>query len=64
MQIVDGAVPFNPLENINYDNVSDVQKRKLGGMGRPFIVKFADEKFYRYENGCNVFTAVFNTYNV
>lgn len=53
-ELEDGGKPFNPLENIHYDAVDDVQQRQIGGLGRPFILNFTDEQDYRYEHGCNI----------
>ena len=58
--IEDGGKCFNQLQFISYDFDADVETRKIGGLGRTFIISFTDKQAYEYTQGHNVLTLVIN----
>lgn len=58
IQIEDSAPPFNPLSIPEPDITTDIEERRIGGLGVFLIRQVMDEFSYRYENGKNILTLV------
>lgn len=56
VQIVDDALPFNPLDIKEADTKSSVEDRAIGGLGIHLIKKTADKLSYAYINKKNCLT--------
>ncbi|NLD57550.1 MAG: ATP-binding protein [Methanomicrobiales archaeon] len=56
IRITDSAPPFNPLSLPTPDLDSDVNERRIGGLGIYLIRRVMDGVEYAYEGGNNVFT--------
>ena len=54
--IEDNAKPFNPLTVKEPELSSDVEKRKIGGLGVFIMKKMMDEVSYEFRNGKNILT--------
>lgn len=59
VKISDSGAAFDILSIPDPDTTSDIDDRKIGGLGVFFIRQFTDELSYRRENGCNILTLVF-----
>lgn len=58
IQLEDRAVPFDPLSLPEPDLASDIEDRKIGGLGIFLTRKIMDEMTYRYEDGKNILVMV------
>ena len=56
IRITDSAPPFNPLSLPTPDLASDVNERRIGGLGIYLIRRVMDGAEYAYEGGKNIFT--------
>lgn len=56
IKIIDGGVPFNPLENPDPDTTLPGKERKIGGLGIFMVKATMDEVEYAYRDDCNHFT--------
>lgn len=56
IRITDSAPPFNPLSLPTPDLDSDVNERRIGGLGIYLIRRVMDGVEYAYEGGNNIFT--------
>jgi len=54
--IMDNGHPFDPTRIPSPDLGSDLEHRKVGGLGVYLATKVMDSVIYRYENGQNVLT--------
>jgi serine/threonine-protein kinase RsbW len=58
VRIEDNAPPFDPLSLPEPDLGSDLDERRIGGLGVYLIRQVTDEVFYRYADGKNILTLV------
>lgn len=58
LEITDTGIPFNPLTRADPDTASNLEERKVGGLGAHFIKTFMDEAHYRRDQGKNILTLV------
>ena len=58
VQIQDSAPPFDPMSLPEPDITSDIEDRKIGGLGIFLIRQVMDEIVYRYEDGNNILVLV------
>ena len=56
IQLRDGGVPFNPLEQEMPDTTQPLEQRRIGGLGIFLVIKKMDEVTYNYVNNENVLT--------
>jgi serine/threonine-protein kinase RsbW len=56
VRLEDRAGPFDPLSLPEPDLVSEVEDRKIGGLGIYLIRQVMDEIQYRFEDGKNIFS--------
>ena len=52
--IIDSGKPFNPLEADEPEFSSDINQRKIGGLGIYIVRKMMDDIIYRRENNQNI----------
>ncbi len=57
VKIVDGGIPFNPLEETDpFDLLElDIEDRPIGGLGIFFVKRLMDDIHYEYAEGLNRF---------
>ncbi|MEO5340416.1 MAG: SpoIIE family protein phosphatase [Magnetococcus sp. MYC-9] len=53
LEVVDGGVPYNPMDKPAPDTESSVEERPVGGLGIHFMREMMDEVDYRWEDGYN-----------
>jgi serine/threonine-protein kinase RsbW len=58
IQLEDRAIPFNPLTLPEPDLTSDVDDRKIGGLGIFLIRKVMNDIQYRFEDNKNILVMV------
>ena len=58
IRLEDKAPPFDPLSLPEPDLASDIDDRKIGGLGIFLSRKIMDEVTYRYEDGKNILSMV------
>lgn len=58
IRLDDHAAPFDPLSLPEPDLASDIEDRKIGGLGIFLTRKIMDEMTYRYEDGKNILVMV------
>lgn len=58
IRLEDHAPPFDPLSLPEPDLASDIEDRKIGGLGIFLTRKIMDEMAYRYENKKNILSMV------
>lgn len=58
IQLEDHATPFDPLSLPEPDLASDIEDRKIGGLGIFLSRKIMDKMTYRYEGGKNILLMV------
>jgi serine/threonine-protein kinase RsbW len=58
IRITDSAPPFDPLSLPEPDLDSDVNERRIGGLGIYLIRQVMDGFSYRYEGGNNILTLI------
>lgn len=56
VQFIDTGIPYNPLENKYTDISSDLDEKKIGGLGILLIKKNVDYVSYEYKDGKNILT--------
>ena len=56
VQIIDGGIPFNPLEVAEPDVSLALEERKVGGLGLFLAHKMVDHIGYRRQGGENILT--------
>ena len=56
VEIVDGGIPFNPLEAESPSLHSGIEERGIGGLGILLARKEVDAMGYRRESGLNILT--------
>ena len=56
IRMVDGGVPFNPLDREDPDLSLPAEKRAIGGLGIFMVKKNMDEVDYAYKDGQNILT--------
>lgn len=56
IQIEDTAPPFNQLSVPDPDITTDIQDRRIGGLGIFLIRKLMNDIMYRYDRGKNILT--------
>lgn len=61
MEISDGGVPFNPLQQQEADLDVPLEKRKIGGLGIHLIKEIMDSVAYEYREGKNLLKLVLTT---
>lgn len=61
MEISDGGVPFNPLQQKEADLDVPLEKRKIGGLGIHLIKEIMDSVAYEYREGKNLLKLVLTT---
>ena len=61
MEISDGGVPFNPLQQQEADLDVPLEKRKIGGLGIHLIKEIMDSVAYEYREGKNFLKLVLTT---
>ena len=54
IEIIDSGIPFDITSSVDPDIISDIAKRKIGGLGVFLIKKLMDEVRYRREGGLNI----------
>lgn len=54
IQFKDNGIPFNPLEKDYSDFSTDIDKKKIGGLGIFFIKNNVDDLDYQYQNNANI----------
>lgn len=52
-RLIDGGVPFNPLEKEDPDIMLSGEERGIGGLGIYMVKTMVDEMEYEYRDGCN-----------
>ena len=60
VDIADSGIPFNCLDVPDPDLGSDLDSRKMGGLGVYLIKKMTDARYYRREGDQNILTLVFD----
>ncbi len=58
IEVIDSGVPFDLTTSPDPDLVSDVDQRKIGGLGIFLIKKMVDELRYRREGARNILSLV------
>ena len=61
MEISDGGVPFNPLQQQEADLDVPLEERKIGGLGIHLIKEIMDSVAYEYREGKNLLKLVLTT---
>ena len=56
--MIDGGIPFNPLEKADPDITLSAEERKIGGLGIFITKKTMDNVTYVYENNKNILTMI------
>ena len=56
LRLIDGGVPFNPLEKPDPNTLLSGDERGIGGLGIFMVKTMVDEVEYDYRDGCNVLT--------
>lgn len=54
--LIDGGMPFNPLEKPDPDTMLSGEEREIGGLGIFMVKTMVDEMEYDYRDGCNRLT--------
>lgn len=60
LKIVDGGIAFDPTSLKEADVSSDLEERKIGGLGVHFVKKISTSMTYKRENENNVLTVIFH----
>ena len=47
IEIIDGGMPFNPIESVNVDTTSSVEDREIGGLGRLLVKELMHDVSYQ-----------------
>ncbi|MFH1081481.1 MAG: ATP-binding protein [Pseudomonadota bacterium] len=55
-EIADSGVPFNMIAYGDPDTTSEIEERRIGGLGIFFVKQLMDEVHYRRENHRNILT--------
>ena len=56
--LIDGGVPYNPLEKPDPDVTLPADQRGIGGLGIFMVKKSMDDMLYEYRDGKNILTLV------
>ena len=57
-RLVDGGVPFDPLQRPDPDVTLSLEERQIGGLGIYIVKKTMDAVRYAYEDGKNILTMI------
>ncbi len=55
---IDNGIPYNPVEKEDPIIKTDIDSRKIGGLGIYMVKKSMDEVLYTYENNYNILTII------
>jgi anti-sigma regulatory factor (Ser/Thr protein kinase) len=63
VELIDGGVPFNPLDAGRPDTTLSIEDREIGGLGTLLVNELVDEVAYRRRNNTNVVRLTMNINN-
>ncbi len=56
IRVIDGGMPFDPLQNETPDITTSAEEREIGGLGVHIVKNTMDSVEYKYENNKNILT--------